>query len=119
MIQITYHKEGNYLIPNLVLPKDKYEKYNIGKYGHLRLNYLKEHKRVEYQLMLIDGTLRKHIVETDIRATERIHQLIQDLKKHSNLTEDIKNTNQLYWVGTMNAIKNQAEEIVMKELIYV
>ena len=77
MREITYHKEENYYIPDLYLAEDEYEKnYHIGKYGHLRLEYLKEYKKAEYSIMLLDGTLRKHIVDTDIQAKERFEILI-------------------------------------------
>lgn len=111
--RIEYHLEGDYYIPNLVMPEQ--EKITLNKYGRMRLKYLKENKKAEYSIMLIDGTL-KEIQET---ATERVEQIIKQLKSKSNLTEDMKNTDMLYWVGTMNAIKNQAEEIVFNELIYV
>ena len=110
---IEYHLEGDYYIPNLVMPEQ--EKITLNKYGRMRLKYLKENKKAEYSIMLIDGTL-KEIQET---ATERVEQIIKQLKSKSNLTEDMKNTDMLYWVGTMNAIKNQAEEIVFNKLIYV
>lgn len=117
--KITYHKEGDYYVPNLVIPKDEYADYHIGKYGHLRLSYLKENKKAEYTIMLVDGTLRKHIVETDMVAKSRVESIINALKSQSDLTEEMKNSNPLYWVGSMNNFKNQAEEIVLKELIYV
>ena len=64
--EITYHKEGDYFIPDLYLAEDEYEKnYHIGKYGHLRLEYLKKYKKANYTIMLLDGTLRKHIIDTD------------------------------------------------------
>ena len=72
MLEITYHKEGNYLIPDLYLEENYNNDYHIGKYGHLRLRYFKEHKKAEYSIMLLDGTLRKHIVDTDIQANERL-----------------------------------------------
>ena len=97
----------------------KQEKIILNKYGRMRLNYLKEHKKAEYSIMLVDGTLNKHLKEIQEAAQARVEQIINQLKEKSNLTEDMKNTNHLYWVGTMNAIKNQAEEIVLKELIYV
>ena len=78
MIDITYHKEGDYSIPDLYLEKNEYKKdYQIGKYGHLRLQYLKEHKKSEYTIMLMDGTLRKHIIDTDIKAKERLNVLMK------------------------------------------
>ena len=114
---IEYHLEGDYYVPNLTIPKQ--EKIILNKYGRMRLNYLKEHKKVEYSIMLMDGTLNSHLKEIQETATERVEQIIKQLKVKSNLTEDMKNTDILYWVGTMNAIKNQAEEIVISELIYV
>ena len=93
---IEYRLEGDYYIPNLILPKQ--ETIILNKYGRMRLNYLKE------------------IQET---AQNRVEQIINKLKAESDLTEEMKDTDILYWVGTMNAIKNQAEEIVFNELIYV
>ena len=99
------------------MPKE--EKITLNKYGRMRLKYLKEYKKADYTIMLMDGTLNTHLKELQETTDNRVQQLINELKAKSDLTEDMKNTNMLYWVGTMNAIKNQAEEIVLKELIYV
>ena len=117
--KLTYHKEGDFYIPNLIIPKDEYPNYILGKYGRLRAKYLKENKKVEYSIMLIDGTLRRHLVETDMQCKERIEILINELKQQENITEDLKNTDPLAWVGTMNNIKNRAEEIIFAELIFI
>ena len=114
---IEYARQGDYYIPNLVLPKQK--KIHFNKYGRMRLNYLKEYKKAEYTIMFMENTLIDHLEEIQESATKRVNQIIDDLKAKSNLTEDMKNTDMLYWVGTMNAIKQQAEEIILKELIYV
>ena len=114
---IEYVRQGDYYIPNLVLPKQK--KIHLNKYGRMRLNYLKENKKAEYSIMLMDGTLNSHLKEIQESANTRVEQIIKQLKFKSNLTENMKDTDVLYWVGTMNAIKNQAEEIVLNELIYV
>ncbi|MEI3394468.1 MAG: TnpV protein [Clostridia bacterium] len=114
---IEYVRQGDYYIPNLVLPKQK--KIHLNKYGRMRLNYLKEHKKTEYSIMFIENTLIDHLKEIQETATKRLNLIIDDLKAKSNLKEDMKNTDMLYWVGTMNAIKQQAEEIILKELIYV
>ena len=114
---IEYHLEGDYYIPNLALPKQ--EKVTPNKYGRMRLKYLKENKNAEYSIMLMDGTLTKYLKEIQETAQKRVNQIINQLKEKSDLTEDMKDTDILYWVGTMNAIKNQAEEIVFNELIYV
>lgn len=114
---IEYHLEGDYYIPNLVMPEQ--EKITLNKYGRMRLNYLKENKKAEYSIMLMDGTLNSHLKEIQETATERVEKIIKQLKFKSNLAEDMKNTDMLYWVGMMNNFKNQAEEIVFNELIYV
>lgn len=113
---IEYHLEGDYYIPNLTIPKQ--EKIILNKYGRMRLNYLKEHKKVEYSIMLMDGTLNSHLKEIQETAQDRVEQIINQLKEKSNLTEDMKNTDMLYWVVMMNNFKNEAEEIVFKEIIY-
>ena len=114
---IEYIRLGDYYIPNLVLPKQK--KIHLNKYGRMRLNYLKEYKKAEYTILFIENKLMEHLEEIQETATKRVNQIIEDLKAKSNLTEDMKNTDMLYWVGTMNVIKQQAEEIVINELIYV
>ncbi len=114
---IEYHLQGDYYIPNLAMPKQ--EKITLNKYGRMRLKYLKEHKKADYTIMLMDGTLNTHLKETQEIADNRVQQIISELKAKSDLTEDMKNTDMLYWFGTMNSIKSQAEEFVFSELIYV
>ena len=114
---IEYHLEGDYYIPNLKIPKQ--EKIILNKYGRMRLDYLKEYKKVEYSILLLDRTLNTHLKEIQETAITRVEQIIKQLKEKSNLTEEMKNTDLLYWVGTMNSIKAQAEEIIFNELIYV
>lgn len=114
---IEYYLEGDYYIPNIVMPKQ--EEITLNKYGRMRLKYLKEHKKVDYTIMLIDGTLNTHLRELQEAAKTRVEQIITELKLKSDLTEDMKNTDMLYWIGTMNSIKAQAEEIVCNEMIYI
>ena len=97
----------------------KQEKITLTKYGRMRLKYLKEHKKAEYIIMFMDGTLNTHLKELQETADNRVQQIISELKAKSDLAENMKNTDMLYWVGTMNSIKAQAEEIAYKELIYV
>ena len=113
---IEYHLKGDYYIPNIVAPKQ--EKIVLNKYGRIKLKYLKEYRKADYTIMLINGTLNTHLKEIQETAQTRVEQIIDQLKEKSDLTEDMKNTDVLYWVGTMNSIKAQAEEIVFKELIY-
>ena len=114
---IEYKLVGDYYMPNLVLKSE--EKIILNKYGRARLKFLKENKKAEYTIMFIEGSLNKHLEEIQETATKRIELIVEQLKKKNNLTEEMKNTNQLYWVGMMNNFRNKAEEIVYKELIYV
>ena len=114
---ISYTLVGDYYLPNLVLEPE--EKVILNKYGRMRLRYLKEHKKVEYTILFMEGKLNKHLKEIQETATKRVNQIIEELKSKSDLTEDMKNTNMLYWIGTMNTIKQQEEETILKELIYV
>ena len=104
---ISYTLVGDYYLPNLYLETE--EKITLNKYGLLRLDIM----------LFMDKKLNKHLKEVQETAQIRVNELVEQLKAKSNLTEDMKNTDMLYWIGTMNAIKNQAEEIVLKELIYV
>ena len=117
MEKITYHQEGDYLIPDLIMD-NSCEDYHIGKYGRLRLNYIKEYKRGLYTELMINGTLSKHLADIEKTASERINFIIKQLSKSENINEDLKSSNQLAWVQAMNNIKNRAEEIVYNEIIY-
>ena len=114
---IEYIRKGDYYMPNLVIEPQR--KINLNRYGRLRLDYLKKHKKAEYTILFMDNKLTGHLEKIQETATKRVEEIIKSLKEQSNLTEEIKNTDQLYWVGMMNNFKNQAEEIVLKELIYV
>lgn len=113
---IEYTKQGDYYMPNLVLEK---EKIILNKYGKMRLKFLKENKKAEYTIMFLNGTLNKHLKEIQEIAEKRIDIIIEQLKQQNNLTEEMKNTAQLYWVSMMNNFKSTAEEMVVNELIYV
>lgn len=114
---IEYTKVGDYYMPNLVLEKE--ERIILNKYGRMRLKFLKENKRAEYTIMFVNGTLNKHLKEIQETAEKRIDIIIEQLKQQNNLTEEMKNTDQLYLVSMMNNFKSTAEEIMLKELIYV
>ena len=114
---IEYRLVGDYYVPNLILKKE--EKIILNKYGRARLKFLKENRKAEYTIMIINGTLNKHLKEIQETAEERIDVIIEQLKQKNNLTEEMKNTDQLYWVEMMNNFRNTAEEIVLNELIYV
>ena len=114
--EIEYMRKGDYYIPNLVIEPQR--KINLNRYGRLRLDYLKKHKKAEYTILFMENKLTEHLEEIQETATKRVEEIIKSLKEQSNLTEEMKNTDQLYWVGIMNNFKNQAEEIILKELIY-
>ena len=114
---ISYTLVGDFYLPNLYLEPE--EKITLNKYGLLRLDYLKKYKKADYIIMFMNKELNKHLKAVQETAQIRVIELVEQLKAKSNLTEDMKNTDILYWVGTMNAIKSQAEEIILKELIYV
>ena len=118
MKEIAYHKEGDYLIPDLIMEESNLT-YHIGKYGHLRDNFLKEHKRGLYTELMINGQLTNHLVDIDKTVTAKVNNIIDKLAKAENVNEDLKSREQLAWIQAMNNIKNRAEEIVFNELICV
>lgn len=117
-MKIEYTKVGDYYLPNLVAPENM-KNFKIGKYGKLRLRYLKEHKKAEYTILLMDNELQKHLMEVDKIANERFELLMKQYAEKENVTEELKAKDHLKWVGLMNNIKHSAEEIILKELIYV
>ena len=116
--KIEYVKVGDYYIPNLTLPKPR-RTGNIGKYGRLKLNYMKKHNIPEYTEMLLNNELNSYLLDIEDECKNKIEILIKQMAKKENITEELKANNQLEWVGKMNSIKQFAEEIVLNELIYV
>lgn len=116
-MNISYTKKGNYLLPNLIL-KDK-KQYNIGKYGLLRLEYIKKHKLGLYFDLLVNDTLNEYLHEVDIDVTKREQDLIKKIALKENINEELKQINQMLWLSKMNNIKNTVEEIIKSEYIYV
>ena len=104
-------------MPNLVLNSED-TNYRIGKYGRMKLNYLKNNKKSEYTILLMDGKLNNYIHEIDIACEERIRTIISQQVVNENVTEELKANNQMEWVRCMNSVKNRAEEIILNELIY-
>ncbi len=116
-MNISYTKKGDYLLPNLILENKK--QYNIGKYGLLRLNYIKKYKIGLYFDLLASDTLNEYLRNIDTTVMEKAQKLIKELTEKENITEKLKSSNQMLWIGKMNNIKNIAEEIILKEYIYV
>ena len=111
---LTYHKEGDYLLPNLTVP----EAPKLGKYGMLRREYLRKHKNGYYTGLQLSGKLDRHLKEIDQQAKEMVERLVFQMVKILGITEELKAKNQLEWVRQMNNIRASAEEVVLKELIY-
>lgn len=115
-MNISYTRIGDYLLPNLRLENKK--QYNIGKYGLLRLNYIKKYKLGLYFDLLVNDKLNEYLHNTDTTVMEKVQKLIKELTEKENITEELKSSNQMLWIGKMNNIKDIAEEIVLKEYIY-
>ena len=111
----TYRQVGDYFIPDIELPERNYE---IGKYGRMRHRYLKEHRKIQYTTMILDGTLYDHLEEIDRICNERIAAMVTAMKKQQGITEELKARDQFAWVGAMSNIRNAAEEVILRELVY-
>ena len=104
---------GTYL-PDWELPKQR----ELGRYGKMRAKFLRENRKGLYQAMLIKGTLNEHCAEVEDTAYERVDRMVKAMAKADGLTEEMKNTDPLRWVGLMNNYKHSAEEIIFDEIIY-
>jgi hypothetical protein len=113
----TYRKSGDYYLPNLVLPAQK-EIQVLGKYGRMRLRYIKEHHKVVYINLLTSGELAEHLHDVDIRAKTQIEEIVKAFAKADGCDENLKSTNQMKWVGLMNNYTHCAEEIVLKDVVF-
>ena len=116
--KLEYHIENDYLIPNVAMKNNDLDNYQIGKYGYLRLDYLKKHKRGYYTELMLEGTLPEHIVAIDKETNMQVNNIVKNLAKANNVDEILKQSEPFEWVKLMNNFKNSAEEIVLKELIY-
>ena len=112
---LTYTRNGDYLIPNLTLSEQPSEP--LGKYGRMRKAYLKEHRPLIYNQLLMSEKLYPHLLEIDKTANSRLEQMMPQLTKDAGATEELKARDPMKWVGLMNTCKAQAEEILMAELI--
>ena len=112
----TYRQCGDFFIPEIALPDTP--ENPLGKYGRMRHRYLKEHHRVLYNAMILDGTLWSHLAEVDKTCKERMDMLVLGMKETQGITEELKARDSMAWVGAMNNIRNAAEEILFAEVIY-
>ena len=115
-IGYTLGADGLYY-PDLELPEGTH--YEIGRYGRMRWEYLKTHRRGEYIRLLMNGKLNEYLHEVDEECYERMELLVEQMKVGAGITEELKASDQMKWVGLINNVRSSAEEIVMRELIYV
>ena len=113
----TYREENGHLIPDIALPEQT--GYQIGKYGLMHLDYIKQHRRGRYTTLLTEGKLNTRLHEIDLEANKRLDTIIPRLANERDIDEDLKARDMLRWVAEMNNIKASAEEIVLREVVYV
>ena len=116
MEELTYSRNGDYLIPDLTLSKEP--ETPLGKYGRLRKTYLKEHRPVLWNRLILSEKLYPHLREIDETANRRLEQMMPELMSLNGVTESLKETDPMKWTGLMNNLKAQAEEKILDELIY-
>ena len=116
MTQITYTKQGDYLLPNLLPPQEP--QIPLGKYGLMRRRFLQQHQKVTYTNLLTTGQLHAHLMEIEQTARTRLEQIVNQMAKAAGVTEELKATDQVKWVGLMNNFRSAAEEQILQELIY-
>ena len=115
-MEITYSKYGDYYLPNLVLSEEEPATY--GRFGRMRLKYLKEHRRATYTNLKTSGQLIHHLNEVDRKANEMLRLLIEQMAQVQGITEQLKAENQIAWVGAMNNIRSVAEETVLHDYTF-
>ena len=113
----TYHEENGHLIPNVTLPEQT--DYQIGKYGRMHLDYIKNHRRGRYTTLLTEGKLNARLHEIDLEANEMLETILHRLATERGIDENLKARDMLRWVAEMNNIKANAEEIVLREVVLV
>ena len=113
----TYREDNGHLIPDIALPEQT--DYQIGKYGRMHLDYIKQHRRGRYTTLLTEGELNARLHEIDLEANEMLETIILRFATERGIDEDLKARDMLRWVAEMNNIKASAEEIVLREVIYV
>lgn len=114
----TYRQVGDYLIPNINLPEEEKE-VHVGIWGMRRKNFLLQNNHVLFSIMFADGTLWKHLAEVDNEAEEMLSRLVTELAKAEGVTEELKENDQMTWVGRMNSIRERATEVIVKEIVFL
>ena len=114
-MEISYTTCGDYFIPNLTVPD---EHYNIGKYGMLRREYLRQHRPAAYMVMMLNGTLLKHLTDVDKTCHEMLDRLVPQIAEREGVTKELKVADQMEWVRRMCSIKSRVEEILYHDYVY-
>ena len=114
---LTYTKVGDYYFPNLALDGDE-DEAPLGKYGLLRQTFLQEHHHGTYTSMLLTGRLMPHLREIDSQCRERVDSMVEALKRQNGVDEAMKARDQMGWLGAVNSFIQQAEEVVLTEIVY-
>lgn len=114
--KITYTEVGDYYLPDLTVPTDK--KYNIGKYGRLHGRFIKENRPCFYTARMIDGTWLDYLEQVDNAAKAEVERLVKTFADGLNISEELNATDQMQLVGLMNNVKAQAEEFVLKNIVF-
>lgn len=114
-MEIQYIRVGDYYIPDLTLPE---EARPIGKWGRMHREYLREHKPIQYNCLLLSGKLWIYLADLNEHAQDRLEKMIDQMEMAEGVTEKLKAADPMAWVGAMNNIRNRAEEIILQELIY-
>lgn len=115
-ISYTLGEDGLYY-PDIQLPEGTH--YEIGRYGRMRGEYLKEHRRSLYMELLLSGKLNEYLYQTDEECHQMIKRLVEQMKTKQGVTEQMKSENQMQWVGMMNNIRHCAEEVVLRDIVYL
>ena len=118
MTELTYTKNGDYLIPDLTLSETPEDARPLGKYGRLRRSYLQEHRPGLYSRLVLSEKLFPHLREIDETANRRLEQMMPELMKSAGVTEALKASDPMKWAGLMNTLKVQVEETIFQELIF-
>ena len=114
-MDITYTKHGDYYYPDLTLPPQPIG--DIGRFGHMRKKYLKEHQPDTFALMLMENTLTQHLIDINRQAIEQIDLITSQLARAEGVTEELKARDQLEWIRKMNSCRARAEEQVIREIV--
>ena len=114
-MKIQYIRVGDYFIPDLELPQ---ESRPIGRWGRVRREYLREHKPIQYNCLLLSGKLWTYLADLNEQTQDRLERMIDQMKMAEGVTEELKAADPMAWVGAMNNIRARAEEIIREELIF-